>query len=256
MAKTRRISAQSRRGSPGCLSMLFLLICVIAAAVAARFIFFKMRTVEVVGAEHYAPEQIVSASGAEIGSNLVFVSKSGMTRGIFAELPYVSEVRINRKLPDTLVITVSETYAAAYVAEGGVYWLIDPSGKILERCLERPSGVMEITGATPLMPTVGSKVDFGEESELRLGTFVTAVEALERTGFISEVQSIDLSGVYDLSVRCCNRFNVELGAPEELDYKLEYLDAIINDKLRPNQKGSIDLSKLIEKGEARFLEEY
>lgn len=256
MAKTRRRPRQSRRGSPGCLSVLFLLICVIAAAVAAIFIFFKMRTVEVVGAEHYTPEQVASASRAEIGSNLVFISKGRMTHGIFGELPYVSEVRINRKLPDTLVITVSETHAAAFAADGGVFWLIDPSGKLLERRLERPSGIMEITGAKPLMPVVGSKVDFGEESELKLSTFVAAVDALERSGFIGQVQSIDISGVYDLSMRCCGRFSVDLGAPEELDYKLEYLNAIINDKLRPNQKGSIDLSKLIEKGEARFLEEY
>ncbi len=256
MAKTRRRPRQSRRGSPGCLSVLFLLICVIAAAVAAIFIFFKMRTIEVVGAEHYTPEQVAAASEAEIGSNLVFISKSRMTHGIFGELPYVSEVRINRKLPDTLVITVSETHAAAYVADGGVYWLIDPSGKLLERRLDCPSGIMEITGAKPLMPVVGSKVDFGEESALKLDTFIAAVDALERRGFIGEVQSIDISGVYDLSIRCCGRFDVDLGAPEELDYKLDYLDAIINEKLRPNQKGSIDLSKLIEKGEARFLEEY
>ncbi len=255
-AKKRRKVRQGRRGSPGCLSVLFLLICIAAAVIAAIFIFFKMRNIEVVGAEHYTPEQVVTASGAETGSNLIFMRKSSMSHGIFAELPYVSEVRISRSLPDTLVITVSETKAVAYLDDGGVFWIVDPKGKLLERTLTQPEGLMRIEGVLPLMPVVGETVNFGEESELRLRTFVSTVEALEQAEFLGEVQSMDLGGLYDVSIRCCGRFDVSLGAPEELGYKLQYLGVIINEKLRPNQKGSIDLSGLIDKGEARFLEDY
>lgn len=258
MAQTRKRQPRKagRRGSPGCLSALFLVAVIAAVAVAAIFIFFKMQYIEVVGVEHYTDAQVIAASGAETGSNLVFIGKGSMAREIASELPYVSEVKITRRLPNTLVITVTETKAVAYFESSGSYWLADSVGKLLERVSSEPLGLIRVDGVQPVTPVEGMTVDLGEEGDLRLRTYVDAIEAFDRSGMTGSVQKMDLSGLYDVSIECSGRFKVDLGAPENLDYKIEFLYEIVNTKLAPNQKGSIDLSNLIEKGEARFLEEY
>lgn len=247
---------QGRRGAPGCLSALFLVAVIAAVVVAAIFIFFKMKYIVVEGESHYSEARIIAASGAETGSNLVFIGKGSMRRGIESELPYVAEVTIRRRLPDTLEITVVETEAVAYFEANGAYWLTDGTGKLLERTIEHPYGLIRIDGVKPSLPVEGSIVDLGEESELRLRTYSDTLAALEKAGMLGEVASIDIGGLYDVQIECFGRFRVDFGAPEELDYKIEYLREIIDTKLSPTQKGSIDLSELIEKGEARFLEEY
>lgn len=244
------------RGAPGCLSVLFLVAVIAAVTAAAIFIFFKMKRIEVAGIEHYKDTDIIAASGAETGSNLVFINKRAMTIGITSALPYVDEVKITRRLPDTLVITVTETKAAAYFTGTGDFWLCDTEGKLLERVTEEPAGLIRVDGVQPVTPLEGSTVELGEESELRLQTYVDTLSALERSGLLREVKEIDLSGLYDVSIELGGRFDVDFGAPEDLDYKIKYLREIVQNKLGPNQKGSIDLSRLIEKGEARFLEEF
>ncbi len=257
MARPRnQHSRAGRRGAPGCLSALLLAAVIAAVLVAAVFIFFNIKTIRVVGQAHYTDTQIIAASGAEAGTNLVFAGTNAMEHAVSSKLPYIDSVEISRSLPNTLIISVTETQAAAYFESSGSYWLTDMGGKLLERTLDEPRGLIRIDGAKPTMPVAGSLADLGEESELRLRTYADTLAALEKAELIDEVSSIDLSGLYDVQLECFGRFEVDLGAPEELEYKLQYLLEIIETKLTPNQKGRIDLSNLIEKGEARFLEEY
>ena len=123
--KRRRPSRRRRRGSLGPLLRVLSLLLAAVAIVAALTLFFKVDQVLVTGNSRYTQEEIVAASGVEKGDNLILLDKYRISQSVYTSLPYISEVRINRKLPDTLVVDVTETAASAVIRGGGSWWRIN-----------------------------------------------------------------------------------------------------------------------------------
>ncbi len=107
-----------RRRNRGLLGPLFKVLFVAAVVVALTFgvtVFFEVETVTVNGTARYTPEQVVEASGLQIGDNLYRFNKNHISSRILQSLPYVEGVNINRKPPSTIVITVTEFDAVARI---------------------------------------------------------------------------------------------------------------------------------------------
>ena len=117
---SRRSSrSRTRRRNRGRFGPLFKLLCVLAVIVAltgGATVFFRVETVMVTGSQRYTQEEIIAASGIQVGDNLYALNKVRIDRNIRTQLPYVGELSINRALPSTIVITVVEWEATAQVA--------------------------------------------------------------------------------------------------------------------------------------------
>lgn len=97
------------------------MIC--GAIVAALTLFFRVDTVVITGQQRYTEEEIREASGIAEGANLVLFNKYTAANNIVSALPYIEEISINRKLPDTLLIQVREcSMPLAVVQEGSACW--------------------------------------------------------------------------------------------------------------------------------------
>ena len=118
-----------RRGSLGPLLRVLSVLLTAVAIVAALTLFFKVDQVAVSGNERYSEQEIIEASGVEQGDNLILLDKYRIAQRLYTQLPYISEVRINRQLPDTLLVEVVETQAVAVIKGGSSNWLLDSEGK-------------------------------------------------------------------------------------------------------------------------------
>ena len=108
-----------------------LVICV--AIIAALTLFFRVNQIEVTGQQRYTTEQGQEASEIQIGDNLILLNKYDAAGSIVETLPYVEDTRINRKLPSTLVIEVTECGTPVAVVQDGYTWLISSRGKIVDQ---------------------------------------------------------------------------------------------------------------------------
>lgn len=112
------------------------LIATLAVALAIFLgfsIFFKVERIYVSGTEKYTPEAVLEASGIGIGENLIGLSKAQKARNILSNLPYVKEVQIGIKLPDTVNISIVELAVTYSIQDSeGRWWLIDSQGKVVE----------------------------------------------------------------------------------------------------------------------------
>ena len=100
----RRHSGRRRRGSLSFLYKLLSMLVICGAIVAALTLFFRVNTVVVSGQQRYTQQQILAASGIQTGDNLFLLNKYDVANQIIGELPYIETIRINRKLPDTLLV--------------------------------------------------------------------------------------------------------------------------------------------------------
>ena len=98
--------------------LLFKLLCgaaLVAAATLGATVFFQVETIAVTGNSRYTQDEIIAASGVQVGDNLFRMNKKQISQEILHQLPYVESVSILRGLPSTITFQVTEWDAVAQV---------------------------------------------------------------------------------------------------------------------------------------------
>lgn len=250
MARRRRKNRRRRKGRFAFLYKLLAFLAICAAIVVAMALFFKANTIEVSGNSRYSKEEVTSASGIQIGDNLFLLNKYDAAEKIRDALPYVQAVRISRHLPDSLCISVTESDCTAAVEQDGQVWLMGESGKLVDM-IEPGSDTpyVKITGVVLTDPKIGEIAACEDEETSQ--ELLELLKMLGSKGMLAQVQEIHMEDPGVITLRYLDAFNVELLWHADLDYKLNYLTAVI-EKLEENEKGTIILTR---DGEARFIPE-
>ena len=242
MARRRNSSRRRRRGSSGFLYKLLSMLAICAVIIVALTLFFRVETIVVTGTERYTAEEVIQAPGVETGDNLFLLNKPTVNQRIRDALPYVERVkRINRKLPDTLLIEVEECGTPLAVVQDGSAWLVSPLGKIVEQL---PAGQAEgyavIDGCQLLTPTVGTKIALATEYNAKKESLLDLLAALEEAEMLDQVEAIHLEDASTLTMEYGGRFLVEMPYRADYQRKLQTLRLAV-EKLETNQTGTIQL---------------
>jgi len=196
---------------------------------------------------------VKQASGVEAGDNLLMVNRSAVSGSIQARMPYVQDVSVGLILPDTVVVQVKESEVVALVqSDTGSDWYINTNGRVLGSALEGFRGqVITMDGFTIVAPKTGSAAVPTEGQEENLAAALEVIRRMEGTGLIQQITALDAGRAYDLMLHIDNRLEILLGGTDQLDYKLQYLQEVLN-TLEDYQAGIIDLTFDV-KQVARFI---
>lgn len=244
MARRRKSNRRRRRGSFGFLYKLLSTLVICAAVVAALTLFFRVDAIQVTGVERYTAQEVTDASGVEQGDNLFLLNKYSVDQNIKAALPYVEELRINRSLPDTLVIQVRECGTPMAVVQDGSAWLVSPAGKIVEQAEAAAAEQYAlIDGCQLLAPAVGTSLALATEYAAQQQSLLDLLAALEEAALVEQVDAIHLGDLSVLRMEYAGRFVVELPYGADYAYKLRSLTASLEiGAIQDNQTGTIQLT--------------
>ena len=121
--RTRRRPVRS-----GVVLRLAATLLVVAVFLVCVALFFRVNDIQVAGNSLYTAEQVIAAAGIAQGDNLVTIRRGATAAQIMAELPYVESAQVERVLPDTVILTVTESDAVYQVAaDDGTSWLMNGS---------------------------------------------------------------------------------------------------------------------------------
>lgn len=131
-------------------------VIVIVAAVFAAVAWFvpvlKVANVQVTGATRTDPDQVVEVSGIREGDNLLRINATDAALAV-VDLPWVGSVTVNRKLPDTVEVKLTEREAVVFVNRPDGDHVIDTEG--LPIIIGAPPfGTIGITGTQEEDPDV------------------------------------------------------------------------------------------------------
>lgn len=244
MARRRNSSRRRRRGSFGFLYKVLSVFLISGTVIAALTLFFRVDTILVTGAKRYTQEDVIAASGIEFGDNLYLLNKPTVVRQIQETLPYIERVkRIDRKLPDTLLIEVTECGTPLALVQDGGTWLISPRGKIVEMLETEATGTYSvISGCRLLSPAVGTPLALATEYSEQETSLLELIAALENAGMLASMDAIRMDELDYLSMDYMGRFTVRLPYGADYAYKLRFLQAVIdNEKIQDNMTGTIDM---------------
>lgn len=247
-----RRKQNNHRRKRGRFSFLWKPLCAMVAAVAmflAITFFFRMEHVVITGMSRYSEQEVLDASGLQIGENLYLINKFEVQRVLFERLPYLEEVQINRKLPDTMFLAVHECAADAAVQDGDGYWLLSGSGKLLERVTTPDTRCVLLRGVHLTEPVVAHPANFGEADAYRAGVTMMLLREATQRGMRDKITVIDLSDAAALSMEYLSRFTVRMPWTMDIGYRLDMLATVVN-HLEDNETGVIDL---MTEGKASFI---
>ena len=214
--------------------VIFVILAVCTAVVLSFTVFFPIKRIDIQGSKIYSAEEILDASKIEKGDNLFAISREKTQTIIKQKLPFVDEIKFERKLPDMLKIKVKDAVEVAVFKVKNKYYTVSSSGWVMEENKKAPKNLPLIICEVGCK--VGGEIVFKNEEEKQiLDSISTCLE-----GRNLKVNLIDVTVKTTLNLKLEDRFDVDLGSANNLPEKINHLAAMI-EKISPEKRGKIDL---------------
>lgn len=220
--------------------------------VLSQTVLFKIKKIEVKGSRIYSPEEIANACKITSGDLLYSVNNQSKCNNILTALPYIKSLKLCHKIPETLVITVTDNTAKYQFESNGEYYLCDDQYKVLEKTEEPREDLITVTQSAIVNPKAGYKAEFKDSSKL------SAIDELIKK--CEQYDNITLCGVNlsdDLYINFTvnKTLDVKLGTKTDIDYKLSHLSGMIRE-LPDGVRGEVNLESYTKKDPKAYFKGY
>ncbi len=145
-----------------------------------------LRQIQVRGCLHTPLESVYRATNLRQGMNVFEVDPTLCAKRL-EKLPWVRRARVERQVPDTVVIEVEEWQPAALVEAGGLY-ISDPRGELFKRAA--PGDGLDLTVITGI--GAGQLQSDPQRAHLRLLQALALIEQLRRLPCLQDRQVAEL----------------------------------------------------------------
>lgn len=244
---------------------------IVLALVLAMSVFFRVEHIQVSGMDQYTAWDISLASGIHQGDSLFSLELPAAAAKI-KELDYVKDVRIGIRLPNMVIIDITEvrvTYAIK--AQGEDWWLVDSSGKIIEKAQEdAQENYTKILGvhlrdpkegeqavaletSSPSVDEEGNTIPVTVTAAHRLTVALDIADYLENNGIIGQAASIDVNDLGNIQVWYGQQYQIKLGDEMQLAHKISLAKGAIDTlSAESHNSGVLDASLTVDKTGVKY----
>ena len=209
-------------------AVLVIILLAILIFISLKVLFI-VRHVEMEGSERYTQEEIVNYCAVPLEENIFKIDTAILEQNLPLEFTYVESAKVQRRLPDKILITVVDCvptyYGINYEGELNTYTIYSQGFKELTTQAAAPEGLMGI--------------DASLEDEAVMDKLNSIIEKLSRAGYTG-VTMIRIDAAGDISLVYDNRISVNLGTMLDIDYKLKMTFYVIANELTETDVGVID----------------
>lgn len=185
--------------------------------------FFNIKTIRIIGNETLTQEQIRGYLTFTEGDNVFLFNKS-KCRDTILDNHYVESVEINRILPSTVEITLSEYKLRGYVPYSGSYLFIDGEGRVLDVQKSITKSLPVVEGLKFTNVTVGEILQVDNPSTFQ--TMVQLSKLFEKYELLSDVIRVDMTDVTDIHLYTGN-VDINFGSFDDANRKLLMLIEVL-----------------------------
>ncbi len=216
-------------------------ISILIAGAAIGILFtplFNLNEVVIGGNERLTYEEIVKKGGIINGKNLFTISLKKTGESI-SKIPYVNSIEVRRKLPDKLVINITESIPMAYIKIKDAYGVIDKNGKALEKVsAANIYNIPELLDITSKKFTLSEKISANDEEKFK--KTLEILRDLYNNNFIDKIKSVSVSEDM-IILKVSDKLIIEMGRYEQFNSKIVMVKEIVA-TLNENDFGTIDAS--------------
>lgn len=233
-------NAKPRRRSGVSGPLMFAIV--IAATIFVMSVFFRVSNISVEGNTHYTDDEIIRAIDIEEGDNLFFFDRFAAVSRVFAKLPYVEKVTVERQLPNRVIVNIVESRALAYLQLGDEQWTLDHNCKVLGKAAEGETGsLISIEGVSPGTLLIGETMQTAAGDGETVAYLSEVLSQLQDRELYTETRSIDFSDLSDVEFTYGDKYTVVLGGSDNIEHKFGMLVSVLG-QLKEGDIGIIDVS--------------
>lgn len=214
-----------------------LLLIVTSIALAFNLKTFDVKEIFVKNNVNVTKDDIINLSGISLGDNIFYISFYKIKRNILSN-PYIKTVKLKRKLPDSIEISVTERKEAAYFQKESSFYILDETGVFLKKCSDAPK-LLKVKGIENKVTYEQNSVSF-KDSRYK--------EAIEKFNILNSSNSsrykfsiVDLSSLVNIKLYI-NNMEIRLGSDDDLLNKVNTAINIMDKDGVSMEKGYIDVS--------------
>lgn len=221
-----------------------LAVCLAILAVAAwnfcmRYPGFNITSITVENNKNTDAGKIIELSGILKGNNIFYISTAAGSEKIMKN-PYFTSVKISRKLPSSLVISVVEREATYYAAKDDKFAVIDKNGILLEVKQDiSKMKLIKLDGFDMKKSVLGKEIVGSDARQIEVVKALSGMTAAK--DFLAGLTSVDLtnpSAVNIYSGQMC----IKIGSIDNFEKKLNTAANILQRDELKKAKGYIDVS--------------
>lgn len=218
------------------LTLYYLVIFIFITSslvVLSLTVFFKIEKISIQGTSAYSQNDIIANSGIKIGKNLFLTDFKIAEQNILKNMVNIDNVKISRKLPSEVVITVKPSEPSYVLEKDGVYYAVSKNGKIMGNTQTPPeNGLVVVKGYDPEKLEINTMLKSKDpQKEKIVNDVFSTLDSIKFTGF----NEIDISDRLNIKLKYDNRINIELGSSQDLEYKLNFVKKTFEEKKVPEK---------------------
>jgi cell division protein FtsQ len=189
-----------------------------------------IREVTLSGAKRTTADEVAGVVNLDSSDNLLLLRTDEVAVAV-RKLPWIKSVSVDRKLPGTVKVTVTERSPAMVVALGEQRYLIDRRGRVLSRA-ESTEGLPVLAGLQEGLPDPGERL---RSAALKgaLQAFFAFPRSLRR-----DVEAVFAPTLERITFQLSDGIQVRYGAAEDTRSKIEVLDVLLA-RLRREGRGAL-----------------
>ena len=200
---------------------------------------FNIKQIKVSGNSKISVDEIISLSGFNLEQNM-FTYKMSDVKSKIKENAYIDTVKISRKIPDSIEISVTERQASYAVEYANAYAYISSQGYILEISSQKPNMPI-LTGIKTQSEDIQPGNRLNNDDLNRLGDVLKIMEAASSNGISDLITKINVTNTYDYVLTLqSKKKTVYLGDTTNLSTKMLWI-VTFNEK-EENTAGDIILN--------------
>ena len=209
--------------------IIFLLITAafIIFTVGAVVLFLmnvRIQTVTVENCVYSDKQSIISAAGIKKGTHSYAIDKEEIAKSIKEKNSYVSDVRVKRTGPTSVVLILTEDPPCFRTLYENRYLVLSAGLRVLDE-YSSPEEAPHV-GIAPikLMPIesaeLGKEITFTEENEGDRSEYVSMLSARHTSLLEGNVTSADISCRFDIRITYKDKYEIRFGSPKNFEKKL------------------------------------
>ena len=230
-----------QKGKAGIPYVVMTVLLIVASVVAACTVFFRVEFVTVEGNARYSEEQILAVANVEFGANLILTPEEQIAHRVSKNLPYVEQVKAQKRFPTTLKLIVKESQPVSVMSDGEKMWIVDGKGRLLEAADESLAlQYISIKGLQIVEPEQGEQVKTNEETAQQLHGLLSLTQALQSHNMAQHITSIDASSKTEITMMYEDRLVVKMLNNADFERKTLILQEIVA-LLGEQERGTVNL---------------
>lgn len=232
-----RVNRRKRRSNLNTYCALAIVFVAVIVLILCMTVFFNVKEIKVSGVSLYSKEQVLAVGGASNGINLIRTNTDVIEKRLLDNLVYIDEVTVTKDYPAAISINVKEAVKAADIEYNNKYYVLSESGKILESANgSRSEGIPLVKGFELKSLSPNDKLE--SEDAFKTKILQQLMEQIKSQGF-EDIRVIDLTDRTDIKLDYDGRIEIKLGSSVDLDYKLTYIKAVIDECLTDSYEGTL-----------------